>query len=172
MKTAQTTIETTLQAVLLFLSVFFMLTVILSPVALFTMLALLVVQMVSSINQATSSEQSGRTVLYIFYWILAGVGTVATVWLLFAGEIVITYRVMLVLLAVMLCYFIVSLTTRKDNRAQQQNYNQFQQYYGNDYQAQAWIAYQNEMARRAWENAQAWNNYYQQYYAQQQTVKY
>lgn len=172
MKTAQTTIETTLQAVLLFLSAFFMLTIILSPVALFTMLALLVVQMVSSINYATSGELSGRKVLYIFYWILAGVGTVATVWLLFAGEIVLTYRVMLVLLAVMLCYFVVSLTARHDNKVQQQNYSQFQQYYGNDYQVQAWLAYQNEMARRAWENAQAWNSYYQQYYTQQQTVKY
>jgi ABC-type transport system involved in multi-copper enzyme maturation permease subunit len=172
MKTAQTTIENTLQAVLLFLSLFFMLTVILSPLALFTMLGLLVTQLVSSIDRASNGKKGGYTVFYILYWIFAGIGAVATIWLLFAGEIGITYRVMLGLLAVMLCYFIVSLTDSNSRMPQYQQTGYMQQSFTGEYQAQLWQAHQNEMARQAWENAQAWNNYYQQYYAHQQIKHY
>ncbi|MCU0431879.1 MAG: hypothetical protein MUC87_00325 [Bacteroidia bacterium] len=173
MKTAQIKIENTMQTVLLSLSAFFMLTIVLSPLALFTMLGLLAVQLVSSVNRASSGHEGGRMVVYILYWVFAGAGTIATIYLLAAGQWGWTYRCMLILLAVMLVYFVFSLT--QVSTAKNEYYRNGYNHYGStnsDYQAQLWLAYQNEMARRAWENAEAWNNYYRQYYHAQQIQNY
>jgi hypothetical protein len=167
MEKKQIAIEATLQTVLLFISIFFMLTIILSPLALFSMLALLIVQLISSINRANQVDD-GKKVVYIMYWILAGIGAIASIWLLFQGEWVLTYRCMLLLLAVMLIYFIISMSMPVRYRNEQSTFSYLPPSVSNEFQAQMWQAWQNEMARKAWENTQAWNNYYQQNYNKQQ----
>lgn len=166
MEKKQIAIETTLQTVLLFISIFLMLTIILSPLALFSMLALLIVQLISSINRE-SQVNDGSKVVYIMYWILAGIGVIASIWLLFQGEWVLTYRCMLILLAVMLIYFIISIAMPVRYKSEQSAFGYLPHSVSNEFQAQLWQVWQNEMARRAWENAQAWNNYYQQQYYMQ-----